>query len=73
MVIDVYEDMKVVTFDIHVAYLYIYLPKYKFTLLLLEGGFLDNMCDINPYYKQHFRFKDVRKKFYSAFSRHYLG
>ena len=64
MVIDAYEDRKVVTFDLHGAYPQTDLHKYKFTLLLLEVKFEDILCDINPKYKQHARFKDGRKKLF---------
>ena len=64
MVIDAYEYGKVVTFDVPEAYLQKYLPKDKFTLLLLEGKLVDIVCDINPNYKQHIKFKDGRKTLY---------
>ena len=64
MVIDAYEDREVATFDVPGVYLQIDLPKYKLTLLLLEGKFVDIICDINPKYKHHARFKDGRKTFY---------
>ena len=64
MVIDVYEDRKVATFDIPGAYLQIDLPKEKFTLLLLEGKFVDIMGDINITYKQNLRLKYSRKTLY---------
>ena len=64
MVIDEYEYRKVATFDIPGTYLHIYLTKDKFTLLLLEGNFVDIVCDINPNYKQHVRFKYGRKILY---------
>ena len=35
-----------------------------FTLLLLKGNFFDIVCDINPDYKQHVRFKYGRNKLY---------
>ena len=64
MVIDSHEGRKVATFDVPGAYLHTYLPKDKFTLLLLEGNFVDIMCDINPEYKQHISTKDSRKTLY---------
>ena len=63
MFIDTYEDRKVATFDIPGTYLQTYRHKDKFTLLLLEGKFVDIMCDINPGYKQNGMFKDGRKTF----------
>ena len=61
MVIDSYEDRKVVTLDVPGVYLQTDLTKDKFTLLLMEGNFLDIMCDINTDYKQNVRFKYGRK------------
>ena len=48
MVIYEYEDKKVATFNVPGEYLQIYLTKYKFTLLLMEGKFVYIMCDTNP-------------------------
>ena len=62
--IDAYEDRKVATFYVPGAYLQTYLAKEKFTILLLEGKFVDIMRDINPKYKQHVRFKYGKKKLY---------
>ena len=64
MVIGAYEGRKVATFDVHAAYIHTDLPKYKFTLLLLERKFVDIMSDINPEYKQQVRTKDGRKTLY---------
>ena len=47
MVIDAYEESKVVNFDVLGAYLQTDLLKDKFTLLLLEGKFVEIMCNIN--------------------------
>ena len=47
MAIDSYEGRNVVTFDVNGSYRQIDPPKYKFTLLLLEGNFVDIMCEIN--------------------------
>ena len=51
MVIDAYEDRKVAAFNVHKLYPQIDLPKDKFTLLFMEGEFVDIMCDINTEYK----------------------
>ena len=48
MVIDAYEGIKVATSDVSEAYLQTDLSKDKLTLLLLEGKFVDIMCEINP-------------------------
>ena len=64
MVIDAYEDRKVKTSDVPGEYLKIYLPKDNCALLLMEGKFVDIMCDINPEYNQHVRFKDGIKTLY---------
>ena len=64
MVIDPNEDSKVSTFDVPWAYLQTELSKNKFTLLLLEGNFAHIMCEINPEYKQHIRFKYGRNTLY---------
>ena len=52
------------TFDVPGAYLQKDLPKDNFALLLLEENFVGVMCDINPQYKQHPRFKYARKTVY---------
>ena len=64
MVIDAYEYRKVATFDVPGAYLHTDLYKDKFTILLLEGKFVDIICDINPKYKQHVSFKYGRNTLY---------
>ena len=48
MVIDAYEGRKVETIDLPGDYLHIDISKDKFVLILLEGKFVDIMCDINP-------------------------
>ena len=53
-----------VAYDLPGAYIQIDLLKDNFMLILLEGNFVDIMCDINPEYEQHVRFKYGRKKFY---------
>ena len=62
--IDSYKYRRVATFNVTGEYLQTDLPKENFTLLLLEGKILDIMCDINPKYRQHVRFKDGRKTVY---------
>ena len=64
MVIDAYEYKKVANFDIPGEYLQTDLSKEKFTLLLLEGKFVDIMRGINPDYKQHVTLNHGRKTFY---------
>ena len=58
MVIDAHKGGKVATFDVPGLYLQTYLPKYKFTLLLLEDKFVDIICEINTEYKHYVRTKD---------------
>ena len=64
MMIDAYEYRKVENFGIPAAYLQTDLPTEKFTLLLMEGNFMDIMCDINPNYKKHVKLKTGRKNWY---------
>ena len=64
MVIDEYEGRKVENFDVPGEYLQIDIPKNNSMLLLLEGKFVDIMCDINPEYKQHVKNKEGRNAFY---------
>ena len=73
MLIDAYEDKKMANFDVSGAYLQTDLPKYKFVLLLLEGKFVDVMCDINPEYKKHVRFKYCRNTLYLCNSKAMYG
>ena len=51
MVIYSYEYIKVETFGVPGVYLQIDLPKETFTLLSMEGEFVNIMCDINTNYK----------------------
>ena len=64
IVIDEYEDRKVGTFNVSGEYLQTDLPKDNIMLSLLEGKFVDIMCDINPEHNQNNRFKDGRKTLY---------
>ena len=64
MAIDAYEGRKVATFDITGAYLQTDIPKDKFMLILLEGKFVDIMCEINTEYKQHVSTTDGRNTLY---------
>ena len=61
------------TFDVPGAYLQKDLPKDNFALLLLEENFVGVMCDINPQYKQHIRFKYGKKIFYLCILRVIYG
>ena len=73
MVINAYKNRKVATFNVPGAYLQTNLPKGKFTLLLLEGKFVDIMCDINPEYKQTIRFKYGRNTLYLCITKEIYG
>ena len=64
IVIDEYEDRKVGTFNVSGEYLQTDLPKDNIMLSLLEGKFVDIMCDITPEYNQNNRFKDGSKTLY---------
>ena len=61
-VIDAWGD--VTTFDIPGAYLHTDLPKHKFTLLKLQGKFVDIMCDVNPEYRNDVIFEKGASKYY---------
>ena len=52
LVIDVYEQRDVATFDIPGAYLHAEMPTEKIMLLKLKGNFIDIMCSINEEYRQ---------------------
>ena len=64
MMIGAYKYSNVETCNVPGAYIQTDLPKYIFTLLLLEVNFVDIMGDINPKYNHHGKFKDGRNTFY---------
>ena len=47
LVIDVYEERNIATFDIPGAYLHAKMPADKNLILKLRGHFVDIICDIN--------------------------
>ena len=73
MVIDEYYDRKVATFELPRAYLRTDLPKKRFTLLVLEVNVFNILCDINPEYKQHIRFKYGLKTLYIGILKYIYG
>ena len=48
LMIDPFEECKMVIFDVSVAYLNANMPEHKFLLLKLEDDFVDIMCEVNP-------------------------
>ena len=55
---DAHEGHKVVTFDVPRAYLNSDMSNYKSILINPMGGFVDIMCQVNPQYEQHARYKN---------------
>jgi len=51
LIIDVYEERDVATFDVPGAYLHAEMDKDR-VFMKLRGQFVDIMCDVNPEYKQ---------------------
>ena len=64
LMIDAYEDRKVAVFDVPGAYLQTSLPDDKFALLVLEGQFVDIMCEINPEYEVGVRMQNGKRVLY---------
>ena len=60
LIIDVYKGSDVATFDVSGAYLHSYMTKDKRILMKLRGDFVDIMCQVNPEYKQHVRYENVK-------------
>ena len=48
LIIDAFEERKMVIFDISGAYLHAEISEDKFVLLKLEDEFVDIMCKVNP-------------------------
>ena len=48
LIIDAFEERKMVIFDIPGAYLHAEISEDKFVLLKLEDEFVDIMCKVNP-------------------------
>ena len=62
--LDAYENKKVGVFDVPGAYLQTGIPDRKFMLLMLEGQFVDIMCQINPEYTEYVRVENGKKVLY---------
>ena len=56
--IDAHEGRNVATFYIPGACLHVEIPKYNRILVKLRGDFVYIMCQVNPEYKQHVRYKN---------------
>ena len=58
LIIETYEGHGVATFYIPGVYLYTEMAKDKRILMNPRGGFVDYMCQVNPEYKEHVRYKN---------------
>ena len=63
-IIDSIEDRKVQTFDVPGVYLHAEIPEDERVFMKFEKEFIDIMCEVNPEYKEHVRFKNGKKVLY---------
>ena len=64
LITDAHERHIVDTFDLPGAYLHVKILKYNSILIKIGEGFLDIMCQVNPEYKQHMIYENVKKVLY---------
>ena len=64
LVIDVYEERDIATFNVTGPYLQAKMPADKNVILKLRGHFVDIMCDINKEYRKYVRYEQGKKVLY---------
>ena len=73
LLINAFEERDTAIFDVPGAHLHAKIPDDKFSILKIEGEFVDIMCEVNPEYKADVRYENGKKVFFLQILRALYG